>query len=134
MRDSPFRSAVDGNHEVGYPVGRGEGSDVRQIVSMLFSRPRFIGNTYYRAPQPLFLKTNTQAKVDSLSYQDIQESAPTLNAHPSIILLATGRVVTRIVQRQRPLERQFRIKLCTLPRRIYIQPHWRVHIRTCPRD
>ena len=71
MCDFPFRSAVDGNHEVGYPVGRGEGSDARQIVSKLFSRPRFIGNTCYRAPQPLFLKTIMQTEVDSLSYQDI---------------------------------------------------------------
>jgi len=134
MRDSPFRSAVDGNREFGCPVGREEGAYTDQLVSMLFSHSRFIDNTYHRALRPLLLKTITQAEVDSLSYQNTQKSTPTFNPHSSIILLATGRVIIRIVQRQRPSKRRLRIRSYTLPRCIYIQPHRFVHIHTCPRD
>jgi len=127
------RTEVDSSTRQFPPVPY-EGSYAHRIVSMDSSRPRFIGNTYYRALQSSILRTITRAEVDSLPYQDIQESTPTFNPHPSIILLATGQVITRIVQRQRPSERRFLIKLCTLPRWIYIQRHWCVHIRTCPRD
>ena len=91
--------------EVDFSTRQFEGSYTDRNVSMHSSHPRFIDNTYYRALHPLILKTIAQAEVDNLS--DIQESTPTFNPHPPIILLATGQVITRIVQRQRPLKRRF---------------------------